>query len=119
MIALNFTTKVLGEKASARLINHQVTQTIRARHCGIVQAGLTHFFDVAIRLDECFVGIAQISNVEETRWSRLDGADAQRGGFDSLEELEDALLKAGYRFKALDDYQLYRVQFIWSNESLK
>jgi len=41
--------------------------------------------------------------------------DAKRGGFDNRFELAYALKRAGYRFKPLDEYLLYRCHFTWLN----
>ncbi|MBU0847433.1 hypothetical protein KKH23_09645 [Patescibacteria group bacterium] len=54
--------------------------------------------------------------MDAVTWSALTIDDAHRGGFDSLDELENVLQRAGYRFKSLNEYELYRIQFTWLEE---
>jgi len=69
-------------------------------------------------LDNIIVGHAELLSMDAVTWETLGIIDAHRGGFDSrLEELEAALRRAGYRFKPLNQYQLYRIQFFWLEDS--
>jgi hypothetical protein len=105
--------------ASQKLKAHQVTQTIRGQSSRIVkefygkQAGLT--IPMLVWLDD-LVGMVKVETIEAERWSQLTEADAERGGFPDLIGLKAALVRAGYRFKPLDTYPLYRVRFTWTVE---
>ncbi|MBA7547339.1 hypothetical protein ES705_39753 [subsurface metagenome] len=70
-----------------------------------------------VLLDRIFVGRVELVSVDAVTWEALGIDDAQRGGFDSLEDLASALKRAGYRFRPLNDYQLYRIQFAWLEEA--
>jgi len=121
MEKINFTTAVLGAKATARLREHQVTQTIRSATSSIVLAvndgRLTSGDMIQVTLDDEFVGYARFTGMEKMSWGRLTLEDARLGGFDNRFELAYALKRAGYRFKPLDEYPLYRCHFTWSNIS--
>jgi len=114
---LHFTTKVLGPLAAYKLINYQVTQTLRSKESSItkvIQGGLVKIGDqVEVMLDNIKIEMAEFVIMDAVTWVNLTTKDAARGGFDSLEDLEKALQRAGYRFKPIDMYQLYRVQFSW------
>lgn len=43
----------------------------------------------------------------------LTEEDAQRGGFDTVEELLKSLRRAGWRFKQLSEYQAWVIRFNW------
>ncbi len=120
MFTLNFTREVLGSEASLKLERHQVTQTIRAESNDVVQAALSRQLWsrelVRVTLDGEDMGLVSVVACERLPAIALTDADAQRGGFSTLEELDLALQRAGYRFKPLIDYQFYRVQFTWSDE---
>ncbi len=120
MFTLSFTRGVLGPEASLKLEQHKVTQTIRAAASDIVQAiqsrQLWSRDFIRVTLDGEDVGLASVIACERIPAVGLTDADAQRGGFSTLEELQLALKRAGYRFKPLIDYVFYRVQFVWADE---
>ncbi|GAJ09002.1 unnamed protein product, partial [marine sediment metagenome] len=62
-------------------------------------------------------GHVELISMDAVNWGYLSVEDARRGGFDSLADLEQALKRAGYRFRPLNDYQLYRIQFAWLEEA--
>lgn len=116
-----FTTRVLGPAAAYRLEKHQVTQTLRAKSSSITNAFLLGRVSAGDRvdvvLDDIPVGHAELISMDAVTWEALGIVDAHRGGFDScLDELEAALKRAGYRFKPLNEYELYRIQFAWQEE---
>ena len=118
MKRLSFTTGVLRKKAAGRLRNKQVTQSIRSTKLlmlsGILNGSGSPVGDeIEIILDGQVLGIAEIQAVDETQWSQIELGDAKRGGFDSRFELAYALRRAGFRFKDLEEYNLYRVLFSW------
>ena len=114
---IHFTTRVLGPAAVYRLEKHQVTQTLRAESSSITNAILLGRVSAGdkleITLDGILVGHAELISMDVVTWEALDIDDARRGGFDTLEDLEKALRGAGYRFKPLNQYELYRIQFRW------
>jgi len=55
----------------------------------------------------------ELVSMDLVTWEALDIGDAQRGGFNTLADLAQALKRAGYRFKPLNEYELYRIQFAW------
>ncbi len=120
MYTLSFSRRILGPEASLKLGRHQVTQTIRAASNNVVQAALSRQLWsrelVRVTLDGEDLGLVSVVACERLPAIGLTDADAQRGGFSTLEELRAALKRAGYRFKPLIDYQFYRVQFTWSDE---
>jgi len=114
---LHFTTRVLGPAAALRLEKRQITQTLRSESSSITNAILLGRISAGDRLEVVLDGIV-VGNVELVSMDVviLDGLtieDARRGGFDSLVDLEKALQRAGYRFKILDQYEFYRIQFTW------
>ena len=117
MFRMDFTTKVLGEVAAGRLRQKAITQTLRSPNSGIVGAMLHGELKIGdymeVALDNEVIGLAYPAMVDRVSWLPLLAADAQRGGFDTLRELHEALTRAGYRFKPLDKYLFYRVQFTW------
>jgi len=117
MLRINFTTHILGPLATLRLRHEKVTQTLRARDSLITEAILSGEVKVGdqirIALNNRILGIAKLSIFDRVSWAELDIDDAHRGGFDSLPELGLALKRAGYRFKSLDGYTFYRIQFQW------
>jgi len=102
---IRFTTRVLGPVAAYRLEKRQVTQTLRSESSSIVTSILNGRASVGDQLEIAVT------------WRSLALDDAHRGGFDSLEDLSKALQRAGYRFKPMDDYQLFRIQFSWLEEA--
>jgi len=112
---LEFTTKVLGAVAAGRLREKKVTQTLRSPNCSIVNAlihgSLTIGDRVEVTLDNEFIGHAYPADVDRIKGASLTPSDAERGGFDSVEDLTNGLERAGYRFKKLDGY--YRIRFDW------
>ncbi|MBA7659973.1 hypothetical protein ES703_67972 [subsurface metagenome] len=123
MEQLHFTTKVLGPLAAYRLVRHQVTQTIRGRNNSIVQPFLPGQLKVgdrmAVILDERPIGLAEYIFMDEVNWECLNLDDARRGGFDTLDDLGQALKRAGYHFLPLHNYRLYRLQFSWLEEHIE
>lgn len=118
---IRFTTRVLGPLPAFRLQDHQVTQTLRSDSISITASilnGETKAGDqLDIILDGIILGDAELVSMDAVTWNRLNIDDARRGGFDSLKELEAALKRAGYRFKPLNEYELYRIQFTWLEEA--
>ena len=115
---INFTTRVLGPAAAYRLEKRQVTQTLRSGSDSITESiirGRVSAGDrLEIILDNLLLGEAKLVSMDAVNWESLRITDAHRGGFDSrLEELKAALERAGFRFKPLNDYQLFRIQFSW------
>jgi len=117
MPRLHFTTHVLGPLATLRLRQERVTQTLQARDSSIAEAILSGEVKVGdqmrVALNNRILGIAKLSIFDRVSWTELNIEDAHRGGFDSLPELGLALKRAGYRFKSLDGYTFYRIQFQW------
>ncbi|GAI49366.1 unnamed protein product, partial [marine sediment metagenome] len=68
-------------------------------------------------LDGILVGHAELVSMNAVTWGALGIDDARRGGFDTMDDLEAALKRAGYRFKPLNEYELYRIQFTWPEEA--
>jgi len=121
MEQLHFTTRVLGPLAAYRLGEHQVTQTIRSYTSSIVQAILTGRLKVGVQmqvtLDDRIIGLAEYVIMDTVTLDTLTIEDARRGGFDSISDLAFALKRAGYRFKPLNEYELFRIQFAWLEEA--
>jgi hypothetical protein len=119
MERINFTSAVLGA-ATARLRHHAVTQTLRSERASITQAvieGKVQAGDtVEIVLDGSRLGTAQYDACLALTWASITDEDARLGGFDSREELEKALLRAGYRFTPAAEWRLFRHQFTWLEE---
>ena len=117
MQTINFSTHVLGLLATMRLKREEVIQTLQAKDSSIAEAILSGKVKVGdqvrITLNIPILGIAKLSVCDRVRWDALDIDDAHRGGFDSLQELGLSLKRAGYRFKSLDGYTFYRIQFRW------
>jgi len=117
MEQIRFTTRVLGPIAAYRLEQEQVTQTLRGYSHDITQAILTGRLRVGdqiqVILDDRMVGLAQYVILDTTWLDNLTTEDARRGGFDSVNDLVLALKRAGYRFRPIDQYNFYRIQFSW------
>lgn len=117
MRQIRFKTRVLGKKAAERLKAHQVTQTLRSPNSSVVTTlpeGRAVVGDlVEVTLDGEVMGHAEWVYMDAVCWHDLDIEDAQRGGFDNRFEMAYALKRAGYRYKGLDEYEFYRIQFNW------
>ena len=118
---IHFTTRVLGPAAAYRLEKRQVTQTLRSESSSITNAILNGRVSAGekleVTLDGIVVGQAELVSMDTVNWEHVNLDDARRGGFDTLGDLEQALKKAGYRFKPLNKYELYRIQFSWMEEA--
>jgi len=114
---IRFTTRVLGHAAAYRLEKHQVTQTVRSERNSITESILNERVSAGDRLeivlDSVLVGHAELVSMYAVTWEALGIDDALRGGFDSLDDLESALKRAGYHLKPLNQYELFRIQFTW------
>jgi len=119
--SLHFTTRVLGPVAAYRLEKRQVTQTLRSESSSITQSIFNRRVSAGdkleIVLDNTVLGHAELISMHALTWRAVTIDDAHRGGFDSLDDLSKALRRAGYRFKPLDDYQLFRIIFSWLEEA--
>ena len=120
MERLHFTTRVLGPAAAYRLEKRQVTQTLRSDSNSVTESivnGRVSTGDrLEVLLDGILVGHAELVSMDAVTWEALGIRDARRGGFDSLDDLSEALKRAGYRLKPLNQYELYRIQFAWLEE---
>jgi len=119
---INFTRRVLGPKATKRLLRKEVTQTlwsIPATTGTVLSAQWPKPGDrVEIRLNNKAIGAAEFIIADRVSWDDIDTDDARRGGFDNLEELHAALMRTGYRFfRNRKDLKLQRVQFSWLEEA--
>lgn len=114
---IRFTTRVLGPVAAYRLEKHQASQTLRSVSSSITNAILNGRVSagdrVGVALDGILVGYAELISMNAVTWEALTIEDARRGGFDRLDDLDLALKRAGYRFKPLNQYELFRIQFAW------
>ena len=114
---IRFITRILGPVAAYRLEKHQVTQTLRSDSNSITESiinGRVSAGDqLEVLLDSILLGEAELVSMDAVTWEALGIEDARRGGFDSLDDLQLALKRAGYRFKPLNQYELYRIQFAW------
>ena len=114
---IRFTTRVLGPVAALRLEQRQVIQTLRSESDSVTNAILKGRVSTGdqleVLLNSSLVGHAAFISMEKVTWDILDIDDAHRGGFNNRFELGQALQRAGFRFMPLNDYQLYRIQFIW------
>ena len=117
MFRLNFTTRVMGEKAAGRLKNKEITQTIRSEKSDIVLAMLHRELligdQMEIALDGEVLGQAYPASIDRLSADLFSIGDATRGGFDTLEEMDKALKRAGYRFHSFNKYLFYRGLFTW------
>jgi len=118
MEQLHFTIKVLGPLAAYRLKEHQVTQTIRSYSSSIVQALLSSKPKVGdqmeVMLDGRPIGLAEYITMDVVNWEYLNLSDARRCGFDTVDDLGQALKRAGYSFRPL-----YRLRFFWLQEHVE
>lgn len=116
MYGIPFTTRVLGKEAAIRLLLHQVTRTVRARGNVLpLLEAQRNGNKVAVTLDTKFVGYAVIENVASVSWAALKSTELHLHGFSDVAELRGALRRAGFRFKDLDEYDLYLVAFSWAD----
>lgn len=109
---LQFSSRVLGERASQELKAHRVTQTIRGEIKGtsfLVSRGFT----MPVFLDGSEVGTVRISEVKRVQFRDLTQWDSEIGGFLTLEELRKALIRAGFRFRPFNEYSGFRIGFTW------
>lgn len=117
---IHFSSQVLGPKVTLRLRLHKVTQTLRSanevRKLGLPEGKVVEDSPFEVTLDGVVIGRADAVAMTAVYWHDLDIDDARRGGFDSKDELEKALKRAGFRYKDVEDYGLYRIQFTWRNE---
>ena len=118
---IRFTTRVLGPAAAYQLEQRQVTQTLRSDSNPLTESiigGRVSAGDrLEVLLDRTLVGNVELVSMDAVTWEALSGDDARRGGFNTLADLEQALKRGGYRFRPLNDYQLYRIQFTWLEEA--
>jgi len=114
---IRFSTHVLGPVAAFRLEKHEVTQTLRSASADVTNAvilGRVSAGDqLLVLLDGQLVGKVTFVAMDAIDWGVLTIEDARRGGFDTMPDLEQALGRAGYRFKPMDDYEFFRIQFTW------
>ena len=117
MERLNFTTRVLGPATAFRLEKGEVTQTLRSGSSSMTESILNGRVAAGdrleIALDGILVGHAELISMDAVTWAALTIDDARRGGFDSLDNLGRALKQAGYRFRPLNEYDFFRIQFAW------
>ena len=120
MEQVRFTTRVLGPAAAYKLEQRQITQTLRSESDNITNAILLGRVSAGDRLeivlDGIIAGHAEFVSMDTITWEALGIRDARRGGFGTLADLEQALKRAGYRFKPLNEYQFYRIKFSWLEE---
>ena len=118
---IHFTTRVLGPAAAYRLEKRQLSQTLRSDSHPITESILRGRVSAGDRLevflDRILVGNVELISWDAVTWEALGIDDALRGGFDTLADLEQALKRAGYRFKPMNDYQFFRIQFRWLEET--
>ena len=114
---IRFSTHVLGPVAAFRLEQHKVTQTLRSASASVTDAvihgRLSAGDQLLVFLDGILVGKVKFVSMDAIAWGALTIEDARRGGFDTLSDLEQTLGRAGYRFKPMDDYEFFRIQFTW------
>lgn len=115
---LRFTSRVLGQSATKDLISKDVCQTIRSEDATLIKlkAKPGDCFPVVLQDHwgiELTIGTITITEILPTYWREVTQQDAWRGGFLSKPELARALKRAGYRFKPLEEYQLYKIAFTW------
>lgn len=120
MFRLNFTTPVMGEDGAEKVRRQGVFQTLRSERDDIVVALKTRTLivgdEMEVALDGEVVGKASPLMIDRIAWGGITLIDAREGGFTSIPELNAALQRAGYRFKPMNTYRFYRVQFQWLNE---
>lgn len=119
-LRLDFHTKVLGRKAAKRLrhlngffltfrsepVNRYIFYDIYLDDKKLGRAWPTIYNEVRLNIDgKTNLGIGILNEVT-----------ASLGGFDTVEEQQQALKRAGYRFKPLDKYWAYPIIFwaCWS-----
>lgn len=115
---LRFTSRVLGQSATKALLSKAVNLTIRSEDATLIGLGAQPGarFPVVIKDQwgvELTIGTIAITEVKEITWDAITNIDAYRGGFISKAHLAKALKRAGYRFKPLEEYRLFRIAFRW------
>ena len=117
---IRFTTRVLGPAAAFRLEKRQLSQTLRSDSHPIIESILRGRVipgdRLQVVLDSILLGEVELVSWDAVTWEALGVDDALRGGFDTLADLEQALKRAGYRFKPMNDYQFFRIQLRWLEE---
>ena len=119
MLDLNFSSRVPGKNASEELRASRITQTVRS----FKEA--SKFFSsrgsvVRVTLDGEEIGRARITDIsKKIKLTELEQFDAEIGGFSSVKELQNALKRAGFRFKALYEYYGIKIQFLFVDEDGK
>lgn len=117
MFRLNFTMQVLGAEAAERLRRREVTQTLRSPSANIVREFLNGRLKIGdlmeVALDGEVLGLAYPAIIDRVTWVTVAPTDAVRGGLNTLDELQQTLQRAGYRFQPMEKYAFYRVQFTW------
>ena len=123
---LLFSKWILGACATEALQHKLVSQTIRSQkfldetklECGdIVQVALQRVPLNTERFPEGYVadyiGNVKIASITPVNLGELEALDVVRGGFLSLLQLQNALRRAGWRYKALSCFSAYCVTFGW------
>lgn len=107
---LDFKTKVLGKKASKRL------RRLNGFFLTFRSESINEYVFYDIYLDGKLLGQAWLTIPiyyldRKMNLGVLDQSLAIAGGFDTVEEQQKALKRAGYRFKPLDQYEAYPIIF--------
>ena len=100
---LFFTKRVLGDYASDQLKMRKVTLTVRSRREAYPFFQLRGT-EIEIHLDRAYLYNARLTSVYQKPIRKLNDMDAECGGFLSLLDQKLALKRAGFRFKAVEDY---------------
>lgn len=105
MDRLDFHTRVLGKKASERLRHLDgMFLTFRSK--------LPEDNILSIYLDNKKLGVARNIARQKINLGSLTLSHATTGGFDTMDEQQRALKRAGYRFKPLNQYESYQIFFV-------
>ena len=59
------------------------------------------------------LGQVRISEINRVSFRQLSTFDAEIGGFEDLEALRKALIRAGFRFKRFEEYSGFKIGFTW------
>jgi hypothetical protein len=111
MVRLDFNSRVLGAKAAHRLLQKEVTQTLRGSFSAMFLTNRLQMIEVA--LDGRLVGTPKYLSKDVVMLDDLTIEDARHGGFDSISELALALKRGGFRFEPLERYKFLRIKFQW------
>jgi len=114
---LNFHARVLGLLPTIQLTRGHVLQTIRSRKETAPFFSMRGF-RVQIHLDDIFLYNAKITGIRSTNLGSLNQFDAECGGFESLDELQSALKRAGFRFQPLKEYEGFAIGFQKEKEDM-